>query len=126
MRSFRRNSAQSRYLFSVDHPWPTTLLPCRFGLPVVGAKGKILANGFRAFARCGVGEQARWVGSFALINRTLIRALITSVVLAAAGGLLAACDTDQISLATNAKANQPVPPKLVEAMAEKDMDLQSP
>jgi murein L,D-transpeptidase YafK len=61
-----------------------------------------------------------------LINRTLIRALITSVVLAAAGGLLAACDTDQISLATNAKANQPVPPKLVEAMAEKDMDLQSP
>ncbi|MBW7971844.1 murein L,D-transpeptidase family protein [Bradyrhizobium sp. BR 10289] len=40
--------------------------------------------------------------------------------------LLAGCDTDQVSLATNAKANQPVPPKLVAAMAEKDMDLQSP
>jgi murein L,D-transpeptidase YafK len=66
------------------------------------------------------------VWSFALINRTLIRALITSVALAAAGGLLAACDTDDISLATNAKANQPVPPKLIQAMVEKDMDLQSP
>ncbi len=40
--------------------------------------------------------------------------------------LLAGCDTDQVSLAANAKANQPVPPKLVAAMGEKDMDLQSP
>jgi murein L,D-transpeptidase YafK len=40
--------------------------------------------------------------------------------------MLAGCDTDQISLATNAKANQPVSPKLVAAMGEKDMDLQSP
>jgi murein L,D-transpeptidase YafK len=46
-------------------------------------------------------------------------ALVTSV-------LLAGCDTDQVSLATNAKANQPVPPKLLAAMVEKDMDLQSP
>lgn len=43
-----------------------------------------------------------------------------------AGVLLTGCDTDQVSLATNAKANQPVPPKLLAAMAEKDMDLQSP
>ncbi|WP_051380635.1 murein L,D-transpeptidase family protein [Bradyrhizobium sp. WSM1743] len=43
-----------------------------------------------------------------------------------AGVLLTGCDTDQVSLATNAKANQPVPPKLIAAMAEKDMDLQSP
>jgi len=40
--------------------------------------------------------------------------------------LLTGCDTDQVSLATNAKANQPVPPKLLAAMVEKDMDLQSP
>ena len=40
--------------------------------------------------------------------------------------MLAGCDTDQVSLATNAKANQPVSPKLVAAMGEKDMDLQSP
>lgn len=40
--------------------------------------------------------------------------------------LLAGCDTDQVSLASNAKANQPVPPKLLAAIAEKDMDLQSP
>ncbi|UPK40703.1 hypothetical protein IVB18_46750 [Bradyrhizobium sp. 186] len=44
----------------------------------------------------------------------------------AASILLAGCDTDQVSLATNAKANQPVPPKLLAAMVEKDMDLQSP
>src|ERR1700733_2175816 len=68
---------------------------------------------------------ARRVWSFALIYRSLVRALITSVALAA-GVLLAGCDTDEISLATNAKANQPVPPKLIAAMAEKDMDLQSP
>ena len=61
-----------------------------------------------------------------MINRTLVRALITSAALAAAGALLAGCNTDEISLATNAKANQPVPPKLIQAMVEKDMDLQSP
>jgi murein L,D-transpeptidase YafK len=65
------------------------------------------------------------VWSFSLIYRSLVRALITSVVLAA-GMLLAGCNSDEISLATNAKANQPVPPKLVAAMTEKDMDLNSP
>src|SRR3981189_3352100 len=68
---------------------------------------------------------ARWVWSFALICRSLGRALITSVALAA-GVLLAGCNSDEISLANNAKANQPVPPKLVADMAAKDMDLQSP
>ncbi|MVT53595.1 hypothetical protein GPL17_24295 [Bradyrhizobium yuanmingense] len=61
-----------------------------------------------------------------LISRSLARALLVSVALMTAGGLLAGCNTDQVSLATNAKANQPVPPKLIAAMAEKDMDLQSP
>ena len=70
-------------------------------------------------------EVARWVWSFALICRSLIRALITSAALAA-GVLLAGCNSDEISLANNAKANQPVPPKLVADMAAKDMDLQSP
>jgi murein L,D-transpeptidase YafK len=60
-----------------------------------------------------------------LTHRTLVRALLTSAVLAA-GILLAGCDSDQISLAQNAKANQPVTPKLLAAMVEKDMDLQSP
>src|SRR6202158_6410567 len=67
---------------------------------------------------------ARWVWSFALIYRSLVRALITSVALGA-GVLLAGCNSDDISLATNAKANQPVPAKLVAEMAAKDMDLQS-
>ena len=40
--------------------------------------------------------------------------------------MLAGCNTDEISLANNAKANQPVPPRLIQAMTEKDMDLNSP
>src|SRR5206468_9050060 len=36
------------------------------------------------------------------------------------------CNGDDISLANNAKANQPVPPKLIADMTAKDMDLQSP
>ncbi|MCP3370208.1 L,D-transpeptidase family protein [Bradyrhizobium cajani] len=60
-----------------------------------------------------------------MISRSLARAFLASVALAASL-VLAGCDTDQVSLATNAKANQPVPPKLLAAMVEKDMDLQSP
>ncbi|MEH2473888.1 murein L,D-transpeptidase YafK [Nitrobacteraceae bacterium AZCC 2161] len=60
-----------------------------------------------------------------MINRTLVRALITSAVLAA-GLALAGCNTDEVSLASNAKANKPVPEKLVAEMQAKDMDLQSP
>ena len=60
-----------------------------------------------------------------MIHRSLVRALITSAALAV-GVLLAGCNSDEVSLASNAKANQPVPPKLVADMAEKDMDLQSP
>ena len=98
----------------------------RFGLPAAGSKGNVLANGFRVFALYGVGEITRWEWSFPLINRTLARALITSVALAAAGVFMAGCNSDEISLAANAKANQPVPPKLIAAMTEKNMDLQSP
>jgi murein L,D-transpeptidase YafK len=65
------------------------------------------------------------VWSFALIGRSLVRALMTSVALAA-GVLLAGCNGDEISLANNAKANQPVPPKLLAKMEAQDMDLQSP
>jgi murein L,D-transpeptidase YafK len=65
------------------------------------------------------------VWSSALTNRSLVRAIITSLALAA-GVLLAGCNSDEISLANNAKANQPVPPKLVAEIAAKDMDLQSP
>jgi murein L,D-transpeptidase YafK len=60
-----------------------------------------------------------------LNHRTLVRALLASAAVAAAV-LLAGCNSDEISLANNAKANQPVPPKLVATVNEKDMDLQSP
>lgn len=68
---------------------------------------------------------ARHVVGSILNSSSLARALLASIALAASV-VLAGCDTDQVSLATNAKANQPVPPKLVAAMSEKDMDLQSP
>ena len=61
-----------------------------------------------------------------MINRSLVRALVTSAALAGAGVLLAGCNGDDMSLANNAKANQPVPPKLIADMTAKDMDLQSP
>jgi murein L,D-transpeptidase YafK len=73
----------------------------------------------------GVAKIARWVWSFALIDRSLVRALLTSAALVA-GVLLAGCNSDEISLANNAKANQPVPPKLLAEIVAKDMDLQSP
>ncbi len=60
-----------------------------------------------------------------MIDRSLIRALAISATLVASA-LLAGCDGEEASLAANAKANQPVPPKLIAAMTEKDMDLQSP
>src|SRR5258705_2037972 len=68
---------------------------------------------------------ACWVGSSTLIDRSLVRALIASAALGA-GVLLAGCNSDDISLANNAKANQPVPARLVAEMTAKDMDLQSP
>lgn len=60
-----------------------------------------------------------------MIYRSLVRALITSAALAASV-MLAGCNSDEISLANNAKANQPVPPKLIADMVAKDMDLNSP
>ena len=60
-----------------------------------------------------------------MIYRSLVRALVTSAALAASV-MLAGCNSDEISLASNAKANQPVPPKLIQAMVDKDMDLNSP
>jgi murein L,D-transpeptidase YafK len=50
---------------------------------------------------------------------------VTSAVLTVSV-MLAGCNTDDISMANNAKANQPVPPRLIQAMTEKNMDLQSP
>src|ERR1700760_3815010 len=89
-------------------------------------KDKLLFNGFRASTLGWGARFARWVWSFTLIRGSLLRALMTSAALSA-GALLAGCNSDEIgSLATNAKANQPVPPKLIAAMVEKNMDLQSP
>src|SRR6201747_274720 len=68
---------------------------------------------------------ARHPRSFAVTGRTPFRALATSIALAASVAL-AGCNSDEISLANNAKANQPVPPKLVADMTAKDMDMNSP
>jgi len=73
----------------------------------------------------GVGQIIPRVWSSALNYRSLVRVMITSAALGA-GVMLAGCNSDEIALATNSKANQPVSPKLVAAINEKDMDLQSP
>jgi murein L,D-transpeptidase YafK len=57
--------------------------------------------------------------------RALAQIIVTAAALGA-GVMLAGCNSDEIALATNSKANQPVSPKLVAVMTEKDMDLQSP
>jgi murein L,D-transpeptidase YafK len=90
-----------------------------------GFKDNILFNGFRASTQFWGARIARWVWSFALIRRSLVRALTTSALLAA-GASLTGCNSDDISLASNAKANQPVPAKLIAQMDTKNMDLQSP
>jgi murein L,D-transpeptidase YafK len=61
--------------------------------------------------------------SFALIDRTHLRALVTSAALAA-GLLLSACNGD--SLSTGAKANRPIPDKLLAEIDAKNMDKGSP
>lgn len=53
------------------------------------------------------------------------RALATAVALAVSVAL-AGCNGDDLSLASNAKANKPIPEKLVAEMQAKDMDPQSP
>ena len=58
-----------------------------------------------------------------MIGRTHVRALMTSAVLAA-GVLLSACNGD--SLSTGAKANRPIPEKLVAEIEAKNMDKASP
>ena len=60
-----------------------------------------------------------------MISGLPVRLLVTSAALAASL-VLAGCNTNEISLAHNAKANQPVPPRLIQAMTEKNMDLNSP
>ena len=93
------------------------------------APGKMLRSGRSDAALPGVigrSEFEVWrFWGFVLIDRTLFRAVITSVALAAAFAL-AGCNSDEISLASNAKANKPVPEKLIAEMAAKDMDVQSP
>ncbi|MGH6780356.1 MAG: L,D-transpeptidase family protein [Bradyrhizobium sp.] len=59
-----------------------------------------------------------------MIDRSLVRALITSAALAVAGATLGGCNADQMALAT--KADQPVSPKLVALMKKKNMDPQAP
>src|SRR2546423_1579731 len=113
-----------RYLTSVDHGWGGTARDACHGLRPRGPKSSILVNGFTAWTLYW-GATSRWSGELALILGSVVRALFTATVLAG-GVLLAGCNSDEISLASNAKANQPVPPKLMADMTEKDMDLQSP
>jgi murein L,D-transpeptidase YafK len=61
--------------------------------------------------------------SLAMIDRTHIRALVTSAALAA-GVLLSACNGEQLS--PSSKANRPIPDKLLADIEAKNMDKASP
>ncbi len=63
------------------------------------------------------------LGSFVLNSRTPVRAFLASAAVAASLAL-AGCDGE--SLSTNAKANKPIPEKLVGEMDQKNMDKASP
>jgi murein L,D-transpeptidase YafK len=82
-----------------------------------------VASGMKAMV--GLGKLPCGRGALALNYRSLVRVLVASAALGA-GVMLAGCNSDEIALATNSKANQPVSPKLLAVMTEKDMDLQSP
>ena len=71
------------------------------------------------------GHLAHRLRSFPLINRTLVRALATSLVLAT-GVALAGCNSDEIRSPATPRPTKPVPAELVAEIAAKDMDLQSP
>lgn len=68
----------------------------------------------------GIADLSR---SFALTGRATIRALATAAALAA-GATLAGCNGD--SLSTGAKANRPIPEKLLAEIEAKNMDKASP
>lgn len=60
-----------------------------------------------------------------MISESLARKFVASV--AVAGSLiLAGCNAEQAALLTNAKANKPIPEKLIAEIQSKDMDAQSP
>ena len=65
------------------------------------------------------------LGSFALTDRSLVRALLTSAALAA-GVLLAGCDTDGISLATAPRRCAALAENCWPRSKQKNMDKESP
>src|SRR3954454_23025637 len=64
-------------------------------------------------------------GSQRLNRSPLVRALLASAALAAAVAL-AGCDTDNANPALSAKAKQPISPKTLSEMAQKNMSKESP
>jgi murein L,D-transpeptidase YafK len=60
-----------------------------------------------------------------LISDSIVRKFVASVVIVGAIAL-AGCNAEQAALLTNAKANKPIPEKLIAEIQSKDMDAQSP
>src|SRR5262249_60744399 len=86
-----------RNLRLVDHGEFRSCPGGRFRLLERGSKGTILVNGFRAFAASwGWRKRPGGCGALALIDRTLVRALIPSAALAAPGAFLSRGDRDPI------------------------------
>ena len=60
-----------------------------------------------------------------MISDRSVRGLVTSAAVAACV-LLAGCNAEQVAFVTNSKANRPIPQKLINEIAAKEMDPQSP
>jgi murein L,D-transpeptidase YafK len=60
------------------------------------------------------------------LNGKIVVRTLFAIVAVAASALLGGCDTDSINALTSAKANAPIPPKLLSKIADKNMDVQSP
>lgn len=60
-----------------------------------------------------------------MISDSIVRKFVASVAIVGAIAL-AGCNAEQAALLTNAKANKPIPEKLIAEIQSKDMDAQSP
>ena len=60
-----------------------------------------------------------------MISDRSVRGLLTSAAVAACV-LLAGCNAEQVAFVTNSKANRPIPQKLINEIATKEIDPQSP
>jgi murein L,D-transpeptidase YafK len=88
-----------------------------------------LLNGFKQVARNPDDRGSGWgcgrFGELHLISENAVRGFVAAAAIAACVAL-AGCNAEQAAFVTNAKANKPIPEKLIQEIQAKEMDPQSP